>query len=187
MCGEAGKEQRWLAAYTRPKHECCVRQYCQEREIETFLPTYRSWRRWSDRRKLLELPLFPSYIFIRVDEMQRHRAVQAPGFLWFVQQQGRPVEVNEAELSAVRQLLVSGLEYDPLPEVQLGDEIEIVRGPLQGQIGRLVRKQQNAIALVVTAINGGVRVTLPDTTWVRVRRRQIRPVGMGTATPACSN
>ncbi len=167
-----------MAAYTRPKHESRVREYCQEREIETFLPTYRSWRHWSDRRKLLDLPLFPSYLFMRVSEEQRRRAVQAPGFLWFIHQQGRPVPVNEAELAAVRQLLVSGLQYDPLPGAQLGDEIEIVRGPLQGQIGRLVRKQQNAIALLVTAINGGVRVTLPDTSWVRVVRHQIRPVGL---------
>ncbi len=172
----AASEVRWLAAYTRPKHECRVREYCQDRNIEAFLPTFRSWRRWSDRRKLLDLPLFPSYVFIRVDEEQRRRAVQAPGFLWFVHQQGYPVRVDEAELEAVRQLLNSGLQYDPLPEAQLGDEIEIMRGPLQGQIGRLVRKQQNAIALLVSAINGGVRITLPDASWVRLlRHRYSRP------------
>lgn len=167
---DSSGEYRWLAAYTRTKHEAKVRDFCRDREIEAFLPTYRSWRRWSDRRKLLDLPLFPSYVFLRVDNQLRKRAVQAPGFLWYVHQQGRPVQVDPAELEAVRRLLASGLEYDPLPEAQLGDEVEIVYGPMRGQTGRLVRKQQNAIALVISAINGGVRVTLPDATWVRVLR-----------------
>ena len=136
-----------------------------------FLPTYRSWRRWSDRRKLLDLPLFPSYVFVRLREADRYRAVQAPGFLWFVTQDHRPAIVKAHEIAAIQQLLASGLQFDPLPTVHLGDEVEIVDGPMRGTQGRLIRKEQNAVALLVSAINGGVRIMFPDASWIRTLKK----------------
>lgn len=156
----------WLAAYTRPRHEEKVKQYWIERGIETFLPCRRVWRRWSDRRRELSVPLFPSYVFVRIGAAERARAVQAPGFLWFVRGVGGPVSVDESELEAVRRLLASGLEYDPLPAAQLGDEVEIVSGSMRGVRGRLERKGVAGVVLLVSAIHGLVRVTLPDPSWV---------------------
>ena len=156
----------WLAAYTRPRHEEKVKQYCEERGIEVFLPCYRTWRRWSDRKKQLSLPLFPSYLFVRPQGEQRQRAVQAPGFLWFVHNRSGTVRVDAGELGAIRALLSSGLEFDPLPVAQLGDEVEVVAGALRGTRGRLLHKEAGRIVLMVSAIHGGVRVTLPDPSWI---------------------
>lgn len=160
-------DRPWLAAYTRPRHEEKIRAYCEEREIEVFLPTHQSWRRWSDRRKLIRLPLFPCYVFVRAADAQRQRAVQAPGFLWFVHNRTGPVRVAADELGAIRRLLASGLEYDPLPNVHLGDEVEVISGVMRGCRGCLLRKGAGAIVLNVSAIHGAVRVTLPDSSWVR--------------------
>lgn len=157
----------WLAAYTRPRCEERVRRYCDDRGIETFLPTHQSWRRWSDRKKLLHLPLFPSYVFVRPDESQRPRANQAPGFLWFVHDRRGPVHVAETELAALRRVLASGLEFDPLPDARVGDEVEIVQGVLRGCRGLLLCKDTRALVLCVSGIHGGVRVQLPDPRWVR--------------------
>lgn len=165
----------WLAGYTRSHYEHKVRDFYQQRGWEVFLPTYRSWRRWSDRRKLLDLPLFPSYVFVRLRESDRYRAVQAPGFLWFVTQDHRPAVVHEHEIASIRQLLASGLQFDPLPTVHLGDEVEIIDGPMRGAYGRLVRKEKNSVALIVSAINGGVKITLPDATWIRPLHRNPQP------------
>ena len=161
----------WLAGYTRSHYEHKVRDFYQQRGWEVFLPTYRSWRRWSDRRKLLDLPLFPSYVFVRLREADRYRAVQAPGFLWFVTQDHRPAIVKAHEIAAIQQLLASGLQFDPLPTVHLGDEVEIVDGPMRGTQGRLIRKEQNAVALLVSAINGGVRIMFPDASWIRTLKK----------------
>ena len=161
----------WLAGYTRSHYEHKVRNFYQQRGWEVFLPTYRSWRRWSDRRKLLDLPLFPSYVFVRLREADRYRAVQAPGFLWFVTQDHRPAIVNGQELQAIRQALASGLQYDPMPTLHLGDEVEIIDGPMRGAHGRLIRKEKNAVALLVSAINGGVRITFPDASWIRALKK----------------
>lgn len=159
-------ELPWLAAYTRPKHEDKVRQHCLRIGVEVFLPSYKSWRRWSDRRKLIELPLFPSYVFMRMTEDQRLRAVQAPGFLWLVHDRVGPTVVASQELDSIRCLLASGMEFDPLPRVGLDDEVEIVRGALRGCRGRLLRKDPTAIVLAVTAIGAAIKVTLPDPSWV---------------------
>jgi transcription antitermination factor NusG len=160
-------DRPWLAAYTRPKCEGKVRSYCDARGITTFLPSHLSWRRWTDRKKLLQMPLFPSYLFLRADALERRSAAQAPGFLRFVSNRAGPVPVDEEELETVRRLLHSGLAYDPLPTAQAGEEVEIVTGALRGCRGRLVRKDGSAVVLLVSAIQAAVRVSLPDPTWVR--------------------
>ncbi|HEY7838614.1 MAG TPA: UpxY family transcription antiterminator [Terriglobales bacterium] len=170
-------DSAWYAAYTRSRHEYRVRDYCLERGLEAFLPSYRRWRRWSDRRVQIEMPLFPSYVFVRLDEVQRQRAVQAPGFLWFVHGQSGPVRVADDELEAIRRLLASGLDFDPMPSAEVGDQVEIVSGAMRGCRGRLLRKDHGAIIMAVAAIQGGIRVCLPDSSWVRVSRgsRSDRP------------
>jgi hypothetical protein len=92
--------------------------------------------------------------------------VQAPGLLWFVHNRLGPVVVDPAELDAIRVLLASGLEYDPMPHVNIGDEVEVVAGPMRGCHGHLVRKDPQSIAFVVSAINGCVRVSMPDASWI---------------------
>lgn len=164
----AAGEAAWFAAYTRPRHEHKVESYFRQREWEVFWPTVRSRRQWSDRAKTVAAPLFPSYVFVRLTEVERRRAVQAPGFLWFVRNDRGPAPVAAEELAAIERLLASGWHFDPLPAVRLGDEVEIVAGALRGCRGRLVRKDTGAIALVVSAINGGLRVTVPDPAWLRV-------------------
>lgn len=174
----------WLAAYTRPRHEQQVRQYCEDRGFEVFLPTYQSWRRWSDRKKLLALPLFPSYIFLRLTDADRSRVVQAPGLLWFVHNRTGPVAVDGQELLAIRRLLTSGLQFDPLPGVQVGDEVEIIAGALRGCRGFLLRKDGGAIVLRVSAVDAGVRVHLPDPSWVvPVRAPRPTPRSLPAAVP----
>lgn len=158
----------WLAAYTRPRHEQKVEDFFRQRDWEVFWPTVRARRQWSDRAKEIAAPLFPSYVFVRLNEQERRRAVQAPGFLWFVRNARGPAPVAAEELAAIERLLASGWRFDPLPEARLGDEVEIVAGALRGCRGRLVRKDLGAIALLVSAINCGLRVTVPDPSWIRV-------------------
>ena len=164
-CGSGGGV--WLAAYTRPRFEHKIRNYCEERGIEVFLPCRESLRRWSDRSKLIELPLFPSYLFVRPDIEERRRVLQAPGFLWFVRNQVGPIQVEVSELLAVRRLLASGLRFDPLPGAQVDDEVEVVAGPLRGFRGHLLRKHPGAIVILVSAVNGAIRISLPDASAVR--------------------
>lgn len=157
----------WLAAYTRSRHEEKVKSYCEALGVEVFLPCYRTWRRWSDRKKLLSLPLFPSYIFVRHDQKLQPRIVQAPGFLWFVHDRGGAVRVDALELNAIRAALTSGLNLDPIPDIEVGDMAEITCGALRGYRGYLESKDAGGVVLRISAIHGAIRVNLPDPGWIR--------------------
>lgn len=164
--GIAAEDPPWLAAYTRPRHEFKVKEYCEGRGIKTFLPCHKTWRRWSDRQKVLQLPLFPSYVFVRARQEQTGRLVTAPGLLWFVRNGNGPVEVDAAELSAVQTALGRGWALDPLAGVEAGAELEIACGALRGYRGCLDSKQKGGLILRVSAINATIRVRLPDSGWV---------------------
>jgi len=95
---------QWFAAYTSPRHEKRVGQHLEIRQIEHFLPLYRTHRKWSDgSRVTLDLPLFPSYIFVRIQRAQRVRVLEVPGVLAFVDGTGgEPASLPEAEIDALR-------------------------------------------------------------------------------------
>ena len=98
----------WYAACTRARHEKKVAQQLEERGIECFLPLYRSARRWKDRRKLVDLVLFPGYIFVRPVLKDRLRVLQLPGVARFVSFNGHPSTLPDNVLNALRNGLSRG-------------------------------------------------------------------------------
>ena len=103
----------WYALYTCPRHEKCVAQQIEQRRIDCFLPLYRSVRRWKDRRKELELALFPGYVFVRLAAEDRLRVLQLPSAVRLVSFNGQPAPLPEAEIEALRQRLASGARIEP--------------------------------------------------------------------------
>src|SRR6266436_4642007 len=129
------KTAQWFAVYTNSRHEKVVARQLQDRSIETFLPLYRSWHRWKDRRKLVELALFPSYVFVRIEVQRRLRVLQVPGVVNLVSFNGEPAGLPEPEINALR----SGLEHqvyaEPHPYLRVGRKVRVVRGPMAGAEG----------------------------------------------------
>src|SRR5215467_12262037 len=99
----------WYAAYTTARHEKVVAQQLAERSVETFLPLYRSLHRWKDRRKLVELALFPSYVFVRIEARDKLRVLQVPGGVSLVSFNGQLVALPEQEIDALRSGLDRGV------------------------------------------------------------------------------
>src|SRR3989454_10090730 len=93
---------RWHAIYPCSRHEKSVSRQLREKQIDCFLPLYRSVRRWKDRRKELELPLFPGYVFVHIDDEDRLRVLQSPGVTYFVSCGGGPAVGEERELGSLR-------------------------------------------------------------------------------------
>src|ERR1700750_845745 len=81
--------EHWYATYTSPRHEKLVAQQMQARRIDCFLPLYKSVRRWKDRRKHLDLPLFPGYVFVRIAVQDRLRVLGLPGVIQIVSFNGK--------------------------------------------------------------------------------------------------
>lgn len=131
----------WYAAYTWMHHEKRVAQQLAERRVDCFLPLYRSVRRWKDRRKELELALFPGYVFVRIALRDRLQILQLPSVVRLVGSRGQPAPLPENEMEALRQGLTNQIYGEPHPYLKVGRRVRIVHGPLAGTEGILVRKK----------------------------------------------
>jgi transcription antitermination factor NusG len=144
---------KWFALYTASRHEKRVAQYLTQREIEFFLPLYRAKRKWSDGSKVtLELPLFPNYLFIRINCTERTRVLGVPGAVAVVGGTGRePAPLPDETIDALR----SGLHLrasEPHPFLAVGQRARIRCGALSGMEGIVVRKN-NSLRVVLTLEN----------------------------------
>jgi transcription termination/antitermination protein NusG len=134
-------EQRWYAAYTTSNHEKRVAEQLRVREVEHFLPLYESLRRWKDRRVHLQFPLFPGYVFVRMELRDRLRVQQVPGVARLVGFHGELAALPEEEIEALRASLASGLPAEPHPYLTEGERVRVRSGPLAGLQGILVKKK----------------------------------------------
>jgi transcription antitermination factor NusG len=131
----------WYAVYTRHQHEKTVAQILTVKGFETFLPLCQVPRRWQDRVKLLSLPLFPCYVFLKGGLERRLDIVTIPGIHAFVLSAGRPASVSAVEIDAIRRGLESGAYVEPHPFLKTGEWVRVKSGPLEGIQGILVRKK----------------------------------------------
>ena len=136
-------EDRWYAAYTCSRHEKRVAEQLHEREIESFLPTYRTARRWADRTKVVTIPLFPSYVFVRMQLSQRMRVLQLLGVVRFVGFNGSPTPLPDVDIEALRMALRNEVCMEPHPYLKVGSRVRVKSGPLQGAQGILKRKKSS--------------------------------------------
>jgi transcription termination/antitermination protein NusG len=134
-------QRPWFAVYTCAQHERRVEQQFAERHIESFLPTYESVRRWKDRRMRLRLPVFPGYVFVRIALPDRLRVLQTPSVVRLVSFNGQPYPVPERDIEFLRNGAASALRIEPHPYLAVGSRVRVVRGPLEGAEGILVRKK----------------------------------------------
>src|SRR2546427_11704510 len=99
------RTEHWYAAYTCSRYEKCVAKQLEERRLECFLPLYRSWRRWKDRRKQVDLALFPGYVFVRMAWQERLRVLELPGVGGLGSFYGPAAPLPEQDLEVLRHSL----------------------------------------------------------------------------------
>ena len=155
---------QWFAVYTTCRHEKRIAQHLSQRAIEHYLPIYRTDRKWRDgSRVTLELPLFPSYIFVRIKRSQRVSVLSVPGALAVVGGTGgAPAPVSDAAIEALR----VGLEehrIEPHPLLRVGQLARIRSGAFAGMEGVVVRKKSGfRIVLTLEQIMQSVAVELDE-------------------------
>src|SRR5438874_517719 len=134
----------WYSVYTRPRHEKHVLQELNDKHIEAFLPTYKVRRRWSDRYKIVEEPLFKNYLFVKMVLEKYHDTLRPYGAVSFVKFDDKPAEIPEVEVESIRRLILSELPYNPHPYLKVGRKVRVRSGPLEGCEGILTRKKSLA-------------------------------------------
>jgi transcription antitermination factor NusG len=153
----------WYATYTHARHEKKIAQQLEERGIEHFLPVYRSVRRWKDRRKELDLVLFPGYVFVRLSTAERLRVLQLPGVVGFVSFNGQPAAVPGADIEALRNALIQGVRAEHHPYLNVGQRVKVADGPLAGAQGILLRTKTNCrVVISIDAIMRSVSVEIDE-------------------------
>ena len=136
-------EPHWFATYTCANHEKRVAADLDARNVERFLPTYSSVRRWKDRRVQLDLPLFPGYVFVRLPLCERLRVLQIPSVVRLVGFGGLPVPLPDHEIELMRSGLSQSRGAEPHPFLKAGRRVRITGGPFAGLEGILKRKGNN--------------------------------------------
>ena len=132
----------WYALRTKSRHEKLVRDQLDKQGIEPLLPTVKRLSQWKDRKKEIEIPLFSGYCFVRFSQKEKTPVQQTTGVVEIVGSGSRPEAIPEQEIDALRRLMTSVLPYDPHPYLHEGMKVEVVRGPLQGVLGILMRKEK---------------------------------------------
>ena len=174
----------WFALNTKFRYEGFAANHLRGKGYEVFLPIYKCRRRWSDRVKQLDLPLFPGYLFCRFDVMDRLPILTTPGMIQIVGFGKTPVPVDEAEIAALQTAIGSGLEREPWPFLQIGQKVKIDCGPLRGVEGILLNiKGGHRLVLSVTLLQRSVAVEV-NSSWVIAAAQQIKPVSKLIISPA---
>jgi transcription termination/antitermination protein NusG len=156
----------WFALYVKPRHEKNVAVILQAKGFEAFLPTYRHQVKY---HKFFELPLFPSYVFCRVDLSKRLPIMMTPGVFSIVGNGPEPEAISEQEVQAVRRMLESGFMPIPWPFVQTGDQVFVDSGPLKGVQGVVVDASNGKwLVISVNLLRRSVAVKL-DREFLRVK------------------
>ncbi|HRZ97883.1 MAG TPA: UpxY family transcription antiterminator [Paludibacter sp.] len=144
------RAEKWYVLYTSPRAEKQVEMRIKELDIEVFLPLHKSPRRWSDRIKIVEIPLYSSYIFVHTSHEKLYQLLKIPGVARIVFFCGLPAVVSPKEINAIRSFLVQteGLSYT----FEIDDEIRIALGPLKDLCGRIKKIGKKYIVLSVEQI-----------------------------------
>ena len=132
---------RWYAVYVKSRYETKTSNLLKDRNIETYLPLIGRLKQWSDRKKMVEEPLFKSYLFIHTDLRDYFDILNTPGVVRFVCFEGKPVPVPDNQIVAVKEYIGEndGLEaFDQIQDLHEGQMVEISRGQMKGLVGRLV-------------------------------------------------
>jgi transcription antitermination factor NusG len=151
----------WFALTVKPQHERATAEQLQAKALEAYVPLYRARRRWSDRIKTLEVPLFPRYVFCRFDPQGRPTVLKTPGVLTIVSFNGRPCPVSDQEIDAIKTMVSSGMPLKVWPYVRTGQRVRICEGAMSGLEGILVREKAGyRIVVNVELLNRAVAVEI---------------------------
>ena len=142
-------DPKWYAVYTCARHEKRVAEQMEQRHLRGFLPLYREWHRWKDRRKEIELALFPSYVFVHLALKDRLRVLEIPGVVNIVSSAGKPIPMGQCEIDRFQRGVAGRVQMGPHPYLQAGRRVRVRSGPMTGLEGILIRRKEG-LRLVVS-------------------------------------
>ena len=156
-------EEKWYAIYTKPRAEKLVNRRLLEEGVETFLPLQKTYRIWSDRKKLVEKPLLPSYLFVKTKAKHFHHIFRIQGIVKFVSFEGRPVSIPKKQIDTLRLLVNSDADIEVTSEnFSPGDNVEVISGSLIGLTGELIKiGKKNRVVIRIDRLDQNLILKIP--------------------------
>lgn len=144
---------RWYAIYTRPRWEKKVNSNLLQKGIESYCPLNKVRRKWSDRIKTIEEPLFKSYVFVKIDEADRSNVRMTNGVVNFVYWDGKPAVIKEKEIQTIKRFLD---EYENVEVVKMDfepeDRIRVIAGPMMDQEGKILEVKNKTAKVCIDSL-----------------------------------
>ena len=145
--------RKWLAIYSRPRWEKKVNQLLREKGLESYCPLNKVRRKWSDRVKLVEEPLFKSYVFVKIDDDERTAVRMTPGVVNFVYWDGKPAVIKEKEINAIKRFLneYENVEVKPM-NLQVHQRVKVTTGSLMDQEGEVISLNRKTVKVAIDSM-----------------------------------
>lgn len=158
---------RWYAIYTRSRYEKKVSMELEQRGLEHFLPLVPQLRYWKDRKKTVHMPIFPGYLFVNIKLSEKIRVLQANGVVRFIEFNGSPSPIPNAQIEDVRQLLKYPDRVETTSYFNCGDPVEITAGPFSGIKGKIIHSRgKQRLLVAIEIIQQAISVEI-DSAWLK--------------------
>lgn len=146
--------RKWYAVYTRPRWEKKVNQLLGEKGVESYCPLNKVRRKWSDRYKWIEEPLFKSYVFVKVSEQERTCVRMTNGVINFVYGEGKPAVIREKEIQNIRRFLdeYENVQVKEMPSFKLHQRVKVAAGPLMDQEGEIIQIRHKLVSVAIDSL-----------------------------------
>ena len=139
----------WIAIRSKPRSEKIVSNELNKKGIESFLPLIKKRQQWSDRKKWVEFPLFPSYIFARIELKNSLYIMNTHGVSTTVKFGDKVITVDDKVVNSIKLALEGGYELHPMKYFTIGDQVEVMHGPMKGARGIVETKFKNDNRLII--------------------------------------
>lgn len=158
-------KELWYVIYTKSRHEKILAEQLEDSGYEIYLPLIKKTRIWSDRKKIIEVPLFNSYIFIK-GVFEKHLMKEFKAFVAFLQYNNKPAIVRQTEIDTLKSIIQHGYdinEFTTAQEFKIGNKVEVSSGPLKGITGELVSiSDVDWFVLNFEGMGNGIQVKIPS-------------------------
>ncbi len=155
--------KKWYAVYTKPRWEKKVYKMLIDKGVVAYCPVNKVRKKWSDRYKIIEEPLFKSYVFVRIHEDEFLKVRMVDGVLNFLYWCGQPAVVKDEEIDEIQTFLGEYQMVELLPlDVIPGQQVKVIKGVFTGLEGEVEKIDKRYITLVINSIGYAIRAKLPS-------------------------
>jgi transcription antitermination factor NusG len=155
-------DKKWFAIYVLSRNEKKVASLLDDQNIENYLPLQKTMKQWSDRKKMVEEPLFKSYVFAHIAEDEKPKVRETKGVLNFVYWLGQPAVIRDQEIEIIKHFLENyeNIEVNEFIPV-LNSSVKIQSGPMMNQIGKVIKVGKNKVKIIIESLGCSLVADVP--------------------------